>query len=68
LTPKFKAILDKFGDKPEALKQAGIAYAIDQIVDLITNGVRGIHVYTMNKPDVAEKIMENLSDILKVSR
>lgn len=68
LTPKFKTIVDKFGDKPEALKQAGIAYATDQIVDLIANGVRGIHIYTMNKPDVALQIMTNLSDILNVSR
>ena len=68
LTPKFKTIVDKFGDNPEALKQAGIAYATDQIVDLIANGVKGIHIYTMNKPDVALKIMTNLSDILNVSR
>ncbi len=68
LTPKFKTIVDKFGDNPEALKQAGIAYATDQIVDLIANGVKGIHIYTMNKPDVAQKIMTNLSDILNVSR
>ncbi len=68
LTPKFKTIVDKFGENPEALKQAGIAYATDQIVDLIANGVRGIHIYTMNKPDVALKIMTNLSDILNVSR
>lgn len=68
LTPKFKTIVDKFGEKPEAMKQAGIAYATDQIVDLIANGVKGIHVYTMNKPDVALQIMTNLSDILNVSR
>jgi methylenetetrahydrofolate reductase (NADPH) len=63
LTPKFKAIVDKFGDKPQALKQAGIAYATDQIVDLVANGVSGIHVYVMNRPDVAQKIMDNLSEI-----
>lgn len=68
LSPKFKAIVDRFGDKPEALKQAGIAYATDQIVDLISNGIKGIHIYTMNKPDVALKIIDNLSDILYVSR
>lgn len=68
LTPKFKTIVDKFGEKPEALKQAGIAYATDQIVDLIANGVKGIHIYTMNKPDIALQIMTNLSDILNVSR
>lgn len=68
LSPKFKNIMDRFGNKPEALKQAGIAYATDQIVDLISNGIKGIHIYTMNKPDVARKIADNLSDILKVSR
>ncbi len=65
LTPKFRMILDKFGDNDAALKQAGIAYAIDQIVDLIANGVKGIHIYTMNKPEVARQIMESLSEILK---
>ena len=68
LTPKFKTIVDKFGNSPEALKQAGIAYATDQIIDLVANGVKGVHIYTMNKPDVALKIISNLSDILKVSR
>ncbi|NLX93581.1 MAG: methylenetetrahydrofolate reductase [NAD(P)H], partial [Clostridiales bacterium] len=67
LTPKFKTIVDKFGDNPDALKQAGIAYATDQIVDLIANGVRGIHIYTMNKPDIALKIISNLSYILDVN-
>lgn len=65
LSPKFKNIFDKFGDNPEALKQAGIAYATDQIVELISNGVKGIHIYTMNKPEVAQKIVDNLSEILK---
>jgi methylenetetrahydrofolate reductase (NADPH) len=63
LPPKFKAIVDKFGDKPQALKQAGIAYATDQIVDLVANGVSGIHVYVMNRADIARKIIENLSEI-----
>ena len=62
---RFRMILDKFGDDPAAMKQAGIAYATDQIIDLIANGVRGIHVYTMNKPDVAGRIAANLSDILR---
>ena len=62
---RFRSIVDKFGDKPEAMKQAGIAYATDQIIDLIANGVKGIHVYSMNKPDVASKIMENLSEIIR---
>lgn len=62
---RFRMILDKFGDDPAAMKQAGVAYATDQIVDLIANGVRGVHVYTMNKPDIAARISANLSDILK---
>lgn len=61
---RFKSIVDKFGSSPEAMKQAGIAYATDQIIDLYANGITNIHVYSMNKPDVAEKIKANLSDIL----
>ena len=61
---RFLALVDRFGQDPEAMKQAGIAYATDQIIDLYTNGVRTVHVYTMNKPDVAAKIMDNLSAIL----
>ncbi|MBE5921192.1 MAG: methylenetetrahydrofolate reductase [NAD(P)H] [Lachnospiraceae bacterium] len=61
---RFRAIVDRFGDKPEAMKQAGIAYATDQIIDLLANGVNAIHVYSMNKPDVAAKIQENLSEII----
>ena len=56
--------MDRFGDNPAAMKQAGIAYATEQIIDLIANGVKGIHIYTMNKPDVAASIQRNLSDIL----
>ena len=61
---RFKSIVDKFGHSPEAMKQAGIAYATDQIIDLYANGITNVHVYSMNKPDVAEKIKSNLSDIL----
>ncbi len=61
---RFKSLVDKFGHSPEAMKQAGIAYATDQIIDLFANGINNVHVYSMNKPDVAEKIMSNLSDIL----
>jgi methylenetetrahydrofolate reductase (NADPH) len=64
LPPRFRAIVDKFADRPEAMKQAGIAYATEQIIDLISNGVNAVHIYTMNKPDVAGKIMENLSEII----
>ena len=61
---RFKSLVDRFGDDPNAMKQAGIAYATDQIIDLYANNVKNVHVYTMNKPDVAEKIMNNLTDIL----
>lgn len=61
---RFKAIVDYFGKDSEAMKQAGIAYATDQIIDLYANGVTNVHVYSMNKPDVAKAIMNNLSDIL----
>ena len=61
---RFKSLVDRFGSDPSAMKQAGIAYATDQIIDLYANNVKNVHVYTMNKPDVAEKIMKNLSDIL----
>ncbi|WP_101875896.1 methylenetetrahydrofolate reductase [NAD(P)H] [Lachnoclostridium edouardi] len=64
LPVRFKALLDRFGDNPGAMKQAGIAYATEQIIDLIANGVNGIHVYSMNKPDIAGKIKENLSEII----
>ena len=62
---RFKSLVDKFGGDPAAMKQAGIAYATDQIIDLYANGIRNVHLYSMNKPEVAQKIMENLSDILK---
>ena len=61
---RFKSLVDKFGSDPEAMKQAGIAYATDQIIDLYANGITNVHVYSMNKPDVAEKIQSNLSAIL----
>lgn len=61
---RFKSLVDKFGHSPDAMKQAGIAYATDQIIDLFANGIKNVHVYSMNKPDVAEKIINNLSDIL----
>lgn len=61
---RFKSLVDKFGTDPAAMKQAGIAYATDQIIDLFANGITNVHVYSMNKPDVAEKIQSNLSDLL----
>lgn len=62
---RFKSLVDKFGSDPAAMKQAGIAYATDQIIDLYANGITNVHVYSMNKPDVAAKIQSNLSDIIK---
>lgn len=65
LPPRFKAIADKFSDDSLAMEQAGIAYATEQIIDLVANGVKYIHLYTMNRPQTAAKIMENLSHILR---
>lgn len=64
LPQRFKSIVDRFGDNPAAMKQAGIAYATEQIIDLLANGVNAIHVYSMNKPEVAEQIKRNLSEII----
>ncbi|MBQ4612238.1 MAG: methylenetetrahydrofolate reductase [Clostridia bacterium] len=61
---RFKSLVDKFGHDAAAMKQAGIAYATDQIIDLYANGIKIVHVYSMNKPDVAAKIHDNLSCIL----
>lgn len=61
---RFKALVDKFGSDPAAMKQAGVAYATDQIIDLFANNVTNVHVYSMNKPDVAARILDNLSDII----
>lgn len=61
---RFRNLVDRFGDNPEAMQQAGIAYATDQIIDLIANGVNHIHVYSMNKPEVARALQNNLSKIV----
>ena len=60
----FNAVMERFGNNDAAMKQAGIAYATEQIIDLYANGIKTVHVYTMNNPDVAEKIMNNVKDIL----
>jgi methylenetetrahydrofolate reductase (NADPH) len=65
LPARFRAIVDKFSANPQAMNQAGVAYATEQIIDLIANDVRHIHIYTMNKPDIAGRIMGNLSEIFK---
>lgn len=64
---RFKALVDKFGSDPKAMMQAGIAYATDQIIDLYANGITNVHVYSMNKPEVAACIQRNLSDIITIS-
>lgn len=64
LPTRFRRIVDRFGDNPAAMKQAGIAYATEQIIDLYANGIKAVHVYSMNKPDVAAAIKANLSEIL----
>ena len=65
LPQRFQAIVDKFGDHPDAMLQAGVAYATDQIIDLIANGIHNIHIYSMNKPEIATAIMRNLSHIIR---
>lgn len=64
---KLLSICDRFSNSPEAMRQAGIAYATDQIIDLISNGVKGIHIYTMNKPDIARDILKNIDSIIAAS-
>lgn len=65
LPQRFKAIVDRFGDDPAAMRQAGVAYAAEQIIDLIANGVEHIHIYSMNKPEIASSIQTSLSEVLK---
>ena len=62
---RFRMMVDRFGDDPAKMKQAGIIYATEQIIDLISNGVTHIHVYSMNKPEIAAGIMNSLSEILR---
>ena len=64
LPPRFKSMVEKFENNPEAMLQAGIAYTTEQIIDLICNGVNRIHLYTMNKPEIAAAIFKNLSSII----
>ena len=65
LPRKFVTLLNKFADDPEALKAAGLSYATDQIIDLLANGVQGIHVYTMNNMDLARQIYSNIRGIVE---
>lgn len=61
LPPKFTRILEKHGNNAEVLQEAGIAYATEQIIDLLAWGIDGIHIYTMNRPETAQRIVENIS-------
>lgn len=65
LPQRFKTIVDRYSDNPEAMKQAGIAYATEQIIDLFANGINAVHVYSMNRVDVAKAIQSNISEIIK---
>ncbi len=65
LPQRFCRIVDKYGDNPKQMKQAGIAYATQQIIDLYANGINAVHVYSMNKPDIAKAIKDNVSAIIK---
>lgn len=65
LPHKFTRLIARYGDNPEAMRDAGIAYAVDQIIDLAANGVDGIHLYTMNNPYVARKISESVSRVIR---
>ena len=66
LPNKLRRILDRYEHNPAALKEAGEAYAIEQIIDLMAWGIRGIHLYTMNKPDTAKRIIGNIENIRKL--
>ena len=65
LPRRFRMIVDRFQDDPAAMRQAGIAYATEQIIDLAANGVNHVHIYTMNKPEIARGIFNNLSEIFR---
>lgn len=65
LPQRFVRIVDRYGNNPQAMKQAGIAYATEQVVDLFANGINAVHIYSMNKPDVAKAIKENISYIIR---
>ncbi len=64
LPPRFRTILDRYGDSPAAMKQAGIAYATEQIIDLLANGIDGVHIYSMNNAEAARKLSENIKEII----
>lgn len=65
LPSKFSKMIQRYGDNEEAMRDAGIAYAVDQIIDLVANGVDGIHLYTMNNPYIARKISESVEKVIR---
>ncbi len=65
LPQRFRQIVDRYSSDPRAMAQAGIAYATEQIIDLYANGIRAVHVYSMNRPETAKRIAENISEIIK---
>lgn len=65
LPQRFLRLVDRYGDNPAAMKQAGIAYATEQVIDLYANGINAVHIYSMNKPDVAAAIQRNVSEIIR---
>ena len=64
LPPRLKRMIERFGDNPAAMRQAGVAYATDQAVDLYANGIKAVHIYSMNSIAVAKAIKDNLSEII----
>ena len=68
LPKKFMRIIERYGDNTEAMKQAGVAFATEQIIDLYAGGFNAVHVYSMNKPDVARRIRDNVSEIIGVKK
>ena len=68
LPEKYKVMLEKYGGNDDAIMDAGIAYAINQIIDLVSHGVDGIHLYTMNKPQIARRIHDAVKNILAIPR
>lgn len=65
LPPKFTKMIQRYENNEEAMRDAGIAYAVDQIIDLVAHGVDGIHLYTMNNPYIARKISESVEKVIR---
>ncbi len=68
LPEKYKIMLEKYGDNDDAIMDAGIAYAVNQIIDLVSHGVDGIHLYTMNKPQIARRIHDAVKNIISIPK